>query len=246
MARAVSQEHDPSHSFGLLRTRRARPHDHAAEQRDERAAINRCDHSVTAPARWRGTLKAENSGRSSFWQIRNCSRHIGVVDQLEAAFTAGLAGRGVRSVFGICGEGLDCFRRWKLQKRYKRGIQRLAFQRLHVPAAEIRLAQADRFGNRKDDDFMKKVSRRFLTVSGAAGLAVLAGGRSLRAQGHVGLSPFINQATIFMANDLGYFSKMGLDIRMKIFMDGALVVAPMLSGEVVIGAMTPNAGFFNS
>ena len=49
-----------------------------------------------------------------------------------------------------------------------------------------------------------------------------------------------------MANDMGLFSKMGLDIRMKIFMDGALVVAPMLSAEVDIGVMTPNAGFFNS
>jgi hypothetical protein len=38
-----------------------------------------------------------------------------------------------------------------------------------------------------------------------------------------------------MANDLGLFSKMGLDIRMKIFMDGALAVAPMLSAEVDIG-----------
>src|SRR5262249_16180150 len=37
-----------------------------------------------------------------------------------------------------------------------------------------------------------------------------------------------------------------LDIDMKIFMDGALVVAPMLSGELQIGIMTPNAGFFNS
>jgi NitT/TauT family transport system substrate-binding protein len=62
----------------------------------------------------------------------------------------------------------------------------------------------------------------------------------------VGLSPFINQATIFMATDLGLFSKMGLDIRMKVFMDGALVVAPMVSGEIDIGVMTPNAGFFNS
>src|SRR5262245_4871590 len=98
---------------------------------------------------------------------------------------------------------------------------------------------------------MRQVSRRKLLItSGAAGLGLLAGRCSMRAQGqdtlNIGLSPFINQATIFMANDLGYFSKMGLDIRMKIFMDGALVVAPMLSGEVEIGVMTPNAGFFNS
>jgi ABC-type nitrate/sulfonate/bicarbonate transport system substrate-binding protein len=83
---------------------------------------------------------------------------------------------------------------------------------------------------------MKQVSRRtFLATSGTTGLGLLAGNRSMRAQEretlNIGLSPFINQATIFMANDLGYFSKMGLDIRMKIFMDGALVVAPMLSGE---------------
>ena len=95
---------------------------------------------------------------------------------------------------------------------------------------------------------MKKVSRRrLLTTSGAAGLAALAGARSVRAQAlNIGLSPFINPATVFLANDLGYFSKMGLDIRMKVFMDGALVVAPMLSGEVEVGVMTPNAGFFNS
>jgi NitT/TauT family transport system substrate-binding protein len=113
------------------------------------------------------------------------------------------------------------------------------------------LAHAERFDNRKDDDVMKEVSRRkFLTTSGSVALGLLAGNRSVSAQGHetlnIGLSPFINQATIFMANELGYFSKMGLDIRMKIFMDGALVVAPMLSGEIEIGVMTPNAGFFNS
>src|SRR6266480_4978748 len=80
--------------------------------------------------------------RSSFGQIRNCSGYVGVVDQLEAAFTTGLTGLGVRSVIGICGERLDCFRRWKLQQGYKGGIQRLAFQGLHVPAARQVLAAA--------------------------------------------------------------------------------------------------------
>jgi len=98
---------------------------------------------------------------------------------------------------------------------------------------------------------MKQISRRrFVTSAGSAGMALLAGSKTVRAQGHerltIGLSPFINQATIFLANELGYFSKMGLDIDMKVFMDGALVVAPMLSGELQIGIMTPNAGFFNS
>ena len=98
---------------------------------------------------------------------------------------------------------------------------------------------------------MKQVSRRtFLATSGTAWLGFLAGNRITRAQGletlNIGLSPFINQATIFMANDMGLFSKMGLEIRMKVFMDGALVVAPMVSAELDIGVMTPNAGFFNS
>ncbi len=97
---------------------------------------------------------------------------------------------------------------------------------------------------------MRQVSRRTFLATSAASLGALTASRGTRAQGpqtlNVGLSPFINQATIFMANDMGLFSKMGLDIRMKIFMDGALVVAPMLSGEVDIGVMTPNAGFFNS
>lgn len=96
---------------------------------------------------------------------------------------------------------------------------------------------------------MKQISRRRF-CAGSAGMALLAGSKTVRAQGHerltIGLSPFINQATIFLANELGYFSKMGLDIDMKVFMDGALVVAPMLSGELQIGIMTPNAGFFNS
>ncbi len=98
---------------------------------------------------------------------------------------------------------------------------------------------------------MKQISRRaLLRTSGAAALGMLATERRSTAQAAetltIGLSPFINQATIFLAKDLGYFSKMGLNVNMKIFMDGALVVAPMLSGEVDIGVMTANAGFFNS
>src|SRR5262245_22115833 len=72
---------------------------------------------------------------SSFRQIRNCSCKIGVVDQLETAIAAALTGFGVGSVFRVRDKRLSCFRRWKLQKCNKRGIQRLAFQRLHISAA---------------------------------------------------------------------------------------------------------------
>ena len=98
---------------------------------------------------------------------------------------------------------------------------------------------------------MKRLSRRtLLRTSGAAALGLVAGDRRARSQGAetliVGLAPFINQATVFLANDLGYFSRMGLNVQLKIFMDGALIVAPMLSGEVEIGVLTANAGLFNS
>jgi NitT/TauT family transport system substrate-binding protein len=97
---------------------------------------------------------------------------------------------------------------------------------------------------------MKRISRRAFVKFSAVTSVMLGSGRISRGQAleilNVGLSPFINQATIFMARDLGLFSKMGLDVRMKVFMDGALVVAPMLSAELDIGVMTPNAGFFNS
>jgi len=36
---------------GLLRARRERPSDRAAEQRDERAPFHRCNHSITSSAR---------------------------------------------------------------------------------------------------------------------------------------------------------------------------------------------------
>jgi NitT/TauT family transport system substrate-binding protein len=97
----------------------------------------------------------------------------------------------------------------------------------------------------------KLTSRRaVLKVAGMAPLAWLAGSGISRGQApdiiNVGLSPYINQATLFIAKETGLFSKVGVDVRMKIFMDGALVVAPMVSGEVSIGVMTSSAGLFNS
>jgi len=91
--------------------------------------------------------------------------------------------------------------------------------------------------------------RRFV---GSLGLAAAASVMTKRASSqereilNVGASPFINQGTVFIANELGFFSKLGLEVRLKSYPDGALIVAPMLAGEIDIGALTCSAAFFNS
>lgn len=63
---------------------------------------------------------------------------------------------------------------------------------------------------------------------------------------NVGASPFINQAAIFLANERGWFAKVGLQLNVKSFPDGSLIVAPLLSGEIDLGVVTSSAGLFNA
>jgi len=62
----------------------------------------------------------------------------------------------------------------------------------------------------------------------------------------VGEGPFITGGGFYVANARGYFKKMGLDIQVKKFNDGALAVPAILAGELDITLMTANASFFNS
>jgi NitT/TauT family transport system substrate-binding protein len=62
----------------------------------------------------------------------------------------------------------------------------------------------------------------------------------------VGEGPFITGGGFYVANERGYFKKMGLDIQVQKFNDGALAVPAMLAGELDISLMTANASFFNS
>lgn len=62
----------------------------------------------------------------------------------------------------------------------------------------------------------------------------------------VGEGPFITGGGFYVANERGYFKKMGLDIQVKKFNDGALAVPAILAGELDITLMTANASFFNS
>jgi NitT/TauT family transport system substrate-binding protein len=95
--------------------------------------------------------------------------------------------------------------------------------------------------------------RALLKFASGAGLVAALGPSVIapvRAQSldtvNIAASPFINQAAIFMARELGFFEKVGINPKIKSFPDGSLIVAPMISGEVDLGVVTCSAGLFNS
>jgi NitT/TauT family transport system substrate-binding protein len=62
----------------------------------------------------------------------------------------------------------------------------------------------------------------------------------------VGEGPFITGGGFFVAQEKGYFDKLGITVEPKMFIDGALAVPSLISGEIDISFMTANAGLFNS
>jgi NitT/TauT family transport system substrate-binding protein len=62
----------------------------------------------------------------------------------------------------------------------------------------------------------------------------------------VGEGPFITGGAFLVAREKGYFKKLGLDIDTRSFIDGALAVPSMISGELDLTFMTANASLFNS
>ncbi len=62
----------------------------------------------------------------------------------------------------------------------------------------------------------------------------------------VGEGPFITGGGYYVAEGKGYFKKLGIDVQPKMFIDGAMAVPSLISGELDISFMTPNAGLFNS
>ena len=61
-----------------------------------------------------------------------------------------------------------------------------------------------------------------------------------------GEAPFVSKGPNMIAFAKGYYKKMGIDLKFKWFFDGALMVAPLLSGELDMGSLTVSAGFFNA
>jgi NitT/TauT family transport system substrate-binding protein len=62
----------------------------------------------------------------------------------------------------------------------------------------------------------------------------------------VGEGPFITGGAFLVAREKGYFKTLNIDIDTKSFIDGALAVPSMISGELDMTFMTPNASLFNS
>jgi NitT/TauT family transport system substrate-binding protein len=83
-----------------------------------------------------------------------------------------------------------------------------------------------------------------MAVFGVAAIAAGDAGAADRVR--VGEGPFITGGAFYVARDKGYFQKLGLEIETKQFIDGALAVPSMISGEVDLALMTPNASLFNS
>ena len=78
-------------------------------------------------------------------------------------------------------------------------------------------------------------------------IALLAG-RPAAAQDVIRLAegPFISGGGYYVAEARGYFKKLGIDVQVKKFNDGAFAVPSLLSGELDMSLMTANASFFNS
>jgi NitT/TauT family transport system substrate-binding protein len=62
----------------------------------------------------------------------------------------------------------------------------------------------------------------------------------------VGEGPFITGGAFYIARDKGYFDKLGVTVDAKMFIDGALAVPSLISGELDISFMTASANLFNS
>ncbi len=90
--------------------------------------------------------------------------------------------------------------------------------------------------------------RRFsIAMAALAGAAALLATQAMAADVvRVGEGPFITGGGFYVANERGYFKKLGLDIQVRKFNDGALAVPAIVAGELDITLMTANASLFNS
>jgi NitT/TauT family transport system substrate-binding protein len=87
-----------------------------------------------------------------------------------------------------------------------------------------------------------------LALAGAAFALACLGPRPAAAADvlRVGEGPFITGGGFLVANEKGYFKKLGLDIQTKMFIDGQQAVPALIAGDLDLSFMTANASLFNS
>src|ERR1700730_11527950 len=99
---------------------------------------------------------------------------------------------------------------------------------------------------------VRSLNRRHLLAGSAAVAAVTAWPlRRARAQEprtkiRIGVVPLISSGPIFVAQAMGFFEKVNLDVELKYFADGALAVPALIAGELDVTVSTLNAGLFNA
>lgn len=67
-----------------------------------------------------------------------------------------------------------------------------------------------------------------------------------RATVRVGLGPFLSFGGFWVAQEKGYFDDVGLDVEVTSYVDGSLIVPPLIAGDLDIGGLTMAANTFNS
>lgn len=96
----------------------------------------------------------------------------------------------------------------------------------------------------------KTTRRKFLATTAAAGALAAFPAPFVHAQNklklRIGIVPLISSGPIFLAEARKYFDKVGLDVDVQYFKDGALAMPALVAGELDMTATTMNAGLFNT
>jgi NitT/TauT family transport system substrate-binding protein len=62
----------------------------------------------------------------------------------------------------------------------------------------------------------------------------------------VGIANSLSDVPFFIANEYGYFRRVGLDVKLLPFDSGARMVAPLGAGQIDVAAGSPSAGLYNA
>lgn len=91
-----------------------------------------------------------------------------------------------------------------------------------------------------------KRSRLLAGAAGVGGALVLPRPARAAETVTVGIANSLSDVPFFIANEYGYFRKVGLDVKLLAFDSGARMVAPLGAGQIDVAAGSPSAGLYNA